>query len=206
MRRTYIAAAAMAVLAILLYTGFNRLGDDSAPVIEYPEASPVWQEGADPAQLLSDVRATDAQDGDVTRSLVIESVTTLSEGAHYIVVYAARDSKNNIVKKSRVVYTGTEAQTAKEESPEANPEKSTNEAGMPKITLKTGTVSISRGSAFNAMNYIESAEDDKDDAWKYIHIAGQYSPDTAGEYILTYYILDSDGNRSNEEKLSLTVK
>lgn len=59
---------------------------------------------SDYSLLLGDVTATDPEDGDVTKSLVVESVSQFVEDRHCIVTYAAFDSANHVTKVSRHVF------------------------------------------------------------------------------------------------------
>ena len=53
--------------------------------------------------LLDGVTATDNKDGDVTESLVVESVYPNEDGQTATIVYVARDSRNNVGKANKVV-------------------------------------------------------------------------------------------------------
>ena len=57
---------------------------------------------------------------------------------------------------------------------------------------------------------MESVTDDKDSKetlYKRIEISGDtFDKDTPGTYEQTYYIVDTDGNRSNEAKLTIVVQ
>lgn len=78
--------------------------------------------------------------------------------------------------------------------------------GAPIIKLKTNSVTINAGSNFNPINYIKEAVDDKDDAWRRIVVSGNYNTKIHGKYILKFSVTDSDGNRSNVEKMTLIVQ
>lgn len=57
----------------------------------------------DRARLLDGVRAEDAHDGDVTDSLVVESVSGLVSEGRFTVTYAAFDAAGNVAKAQRTV-------------------------------------------------------------------------------------------------------
>ena len=85
-------------------------------------------------------------------------------------------------------------------------ENSVNEA--PVIRLNTTEAHIAAGTAFNSMNYVASATDDKDSreqVYRSIILEGYYDTQTPGAYELSYYCVDSEGKRSNTEKLILYV-
>ncbi|SHI81849.1 immunoglobulin-like domain-containing protein [Parasporobacterium paucivorans] len=212
MKSRIIAVSIFAVTLVILYLGVSRMDDKEAPTIKFGNQVTSWHEEQGADILLADVRAHDERDGDVSESLIIESMTPLSDGKRISIIYAARDSKNNISKKDRVIAYNTEAEeesvveetaTAKTVIAETTIAETVGE--VPVITLNTNQVSINAGEGFNAIDYVESAVDDVDDAWRNIQIAGQYNVNIPGEYTLTYYIVDSEGNRSNEEKVILTV-
>lgn len=62
----------------------------------------------------------------------------------------------------------------------------------------------------NRIAFVESITDDKDakeSLFRQIQITGDdLDVNTAGTYVLTYYVVDSDGNRSNEADLTITVE
>lgn len=78
--------------------------------------------------------------------------------------------------------------------------------GDPIIRLNTYAVTIRAGESFNPMRYVAEAVDDIDDAWRRVHVDGNYHTTIAGQYTLKYSIRDSDGNISNIEELTLTVE
>jgi hypothetical protein len=133
---------------------------------------------------------------------MVESIQTLSDGTQVSVIYAARDTKNNIAKKTRTLKIGD---AEKQDTTKSETDNSTD-GKTPVITMNTNAVTISAGSSFNPMNYVENATDDVDDAWKKIHIDGDYDTNVRGDYSLKYYIIDSEGNRSNVEEFILTVE
>lgn len=85
-----------------------------------------------------------------------------------------------------------------------------NSPGSPVIKLKQSSVTIRRGESVNRISYVESITDDKDDKdtlWKQIQIKGDtFDSSTSGTYEQIYYVVDSDGNKSNEAKLTIVVQ
>ena len=83
-------------------------------------------------------------------------------------------------------------------------------AEAPRIKLSTNRVTIKKGESINRISYVESVTDDKDSKetlYKRIEISGDtFDKDTPGTYEQTYYIVDTDGNRSNEAKLTIVVQ
>lgn len=81
--------------------------------------------------------------------------------------------------------------------------------GSPQIRLKTNSATLSVGDTFSYMSYIDSMTDDKDSRdslAKRIELSGDVDTSKAGEYEVTYAVRDSDGNISNQPKLTVTVK
>lgn len=98
-----------------------------------------------------------------------------------------------------------EESTTEEESTTAEPGRE----GFPVLTLTTHEVTLKVGETFSYYNYLKSAVDDKDtrsELYRRINIQGTYDTSKAGEYELTFFVVDSDGNRSNREKLILIVE
>ena len=70
-------------------------------------------------------------------------------------------------------------------------------------------VEIERGAEFNRLSYVQDITDDQDsreELYRGIQISGEVDTNTPGEYILEYYVSDSDGNNSNTAQLRVTVR
>lgn len=90
------------LLGIAAYIHFTN--DRKAPEITFQEKDIVYNENEDQDILLQDVTAYDDVDGDVTNSIMIESVIPISGNESKArVIYVAKDSSNNVTKKSRIV-------------------------------------------------------------------------------------------------------
>lgn len=85
-------------LAVMEYTE-----DADPPVIQVPSHEIVYTEGESEKSILKDIAAVDEQDGDVSDSLIVESIYPNEEGGFATVVFVARDGKNNVAKKKVVV-------------------------------------------------------------------------------------------------------
>lgn len=77
--------------------------------------------------------------------------------------------------------------------------------GAPSISLTTNSITSYVGDGINKYAYIAGASDDKDYAMHFVHVDGEVDITTPGDYSLRYYVLDSDGNRSNVETLHVKV-
>ncbi len=111
--------------------------------------------------------------------------------------------------------SGTETETEDQTESSAETESETEETedlpeGSPVIKLSTDKVTIEKGESIDQLSYVESITDDEDDTntlWRRISITGdQLDRYTAGTYELIYFVIDTDGNKSNEAKLTITVK
>jgi hypothetical protein len=68
---------------------------------------------------------------------------------------------------------------------------------------------ISKGSAFNVINYIDTITDDNDSSdtlSRRIIVNGSYSTSSAGTYTLDVYCTDTDSNESNHVEFTLRVE
>lgn len=92
----------------LIYTGFlfvystNDQGE--APMITFDNHSLQISVNADTNLLLVDVHAKDKEDGNLTKDVVIDSISPFDEFKNRIVTYAVFDSDGNVTKAQRMVY------------------------------------------------------------------------------------------------------
>lgn len=105
--------------------------------------------------------------------------------------------------------SGTESESETETDTETEETEDLPE-GSPVIKLSTDKLTIQKGESIDQLSYVESITDDKDDTntlWRRISIGGdKLDRYTAGTYELLYFVIDTDGNKSNEAKLTITVK
>lgn len=105
------------VLAFVLMIGYlavNSRKDTTAPEIKFPEAEAEYEADADVSVFLEGVTAYDAEDGDVTSSLLIESVVYCDNDTRAKVSYAVCDSGNNVAKAYRTVKLKSKEETEPE--------------------------------------------------------------------------------------------
>jgi hypothetical protein len=95
---TYLIVILFVICVLVVITE-----DRDAPKILFGDEEIEYVEGEDTKVLLSNVSAVDEEEGDVTFTIAIESIRVLSSGRKASVIYVARDSKNNIVKVSRII-------------------------------------------------------------------------------------------------------
>lgn len=213
--------------------------DKTGPEIIVSEDRKVtYKIGGDKKTLLDGVKAMDKKDGDVSDSLMVESLKENKDGS-LEVTYSAVDHSNNVTKVTCKVETlsGENQEEPQEESQEelaelpeeseenieqqdgqeeqSSEEDSDTEAaiaalpeGSPQIRLSTHHVELEVGASFQYMDYIESITDDEDDTntlYRQIRLVDEVDTSQPGEYEVSYYVVDSNHNESNVEKLTVTV-
>lgn len=76
--------------------------DNNGPEISFTNADLAYETTMNDADLLADVIAMDGRDGDVSSSLTIEDIYSVSD-EDVVVVYVAKDNSNNISKIKRML-------------------------------------------------------------------------------------------------------
>lgn len=109
MKRLRILCVIICIVSLFLYGGYRfylfRTTDQTGPVIEMENNQIIVNIASGKEALLEGVTAYDAKDGDVTDSIVIESVSKFLGDNKKIVTYAAFDSNGHVGKATRkVVY------------------------------------------------------------------------------------------------------
>lgn len=107
----YLVLIALCIGAFAAYLAIDRISTDRrAPEITFSAEVPAVS-ALDPASaFLQGVTATDNADGDVTASLVVESVKLLDSNGTVTVTYAAFDSAENVAKaQQQAQYTDYES-------------------------------------------------------------------------------------------------
>ena len=107
-RRTWLPLTVL-VVTLLIFGAYRiyarHITDNVAPKITVDETGGMLQVSVlDPEDvLLQGVTAQDARDGDVTPSIIIESVGSINDNAQVVVVYAAFDRAGNVAKTRRTI-------------------------------------------------------------------------------------------------------
>ena len=255
MKKGIIAIMVILCLGLMGFVGFMKFSEDNTPPeIQFQDNEIVYTAGDSYDGLLDGVTATDNKDGDVTESLVVESVYPNEDGQTATIVYVGKANKvvtYRAAADDQAATSDATEKTATDESADAQPsvtpeatdtptptpsvtpddgsdteeasadttseedseeDDSTDDlsAEAPRIKLSTNRVTIKKGESINRISYVESVTDDKDSKetlYKRIEISGDtFDKDTPGTYEQTYYIVDTDGNRSNEAKLTIVVQ
>ena len=94
---------------------------------------------------------------------------------------------------------------------ETDAERESLPDGSPTIGLMAHAICQDIGSSLNPLDLIASiddAEDSIDYIFGQIHVEGNagFTTDYPGKYIFRYYVIDSDGNRSNTARLYIVVR
>jgi hypothetical protein len=98
------------ILSAVTYLGYKKYekstSDTEGPVIQFTSDSIETSINAAKADLLQGVTAYDNKDGDVSDTLLIESISKFTNSRKRIITYAAFDSHKNITKREReLTYT-----------------------------------------------------------------------------------------------------
>lgn len=219
------------VLLLLLCVGAGGVNywldqnrDNIPPVIKIPDgAELIYQEGEDTSILLEGVTAIDEKDGDVSDTLVVESVLPMQDESKATVLYYAKDRSNNVAQASRTVeyrpeggiawMTDLETEDAEGESESEDLQETDEMKSLPKdyprIYLTTDRVTVKQGEDYNLLSYVKDITDDEDGPdWLYyqIHIDGMNDINGPGTYELYYTVVDRDYHTSNRAQLTLTIE
>lgn len=214
--------AVLIVVCIILFA----LSDREAPVItinaEYLSACDLNDEEA----VLMAASAVDNITDEV--EIIVADIINLN-GNTFKIYFAAKDEAGNSVIDSVVIENDTilennvyikkdqtekndisEQQTeAIEEATEPLTETAAASPEAPVVKLTTDLVYMNIGDAFNYMDYIESITDDKDETaelYKRIRVDGFYNANHVGDYEISYFVTDSDGNKSDVAKIMFKVR
>lgn len=113
MRQVKWLSIAILLISIVAFADYNwraiKSRDNLGPVIEMEEDKIYVSVNDKEDMLLKGIRATDSKDGDVTDTLVVESISEFVDGNIRYVNYAAFDTDNHVSKAFRkLVYTDYE--------------------------------------------------------------------------------------------------
>ena len=202
--------------------------DKEAPVIKVKKADITYQAGQGYEELLKGVSAKDNRDGDLTKEVFVDRVIQVKYDKA-VVYYGVMDKAKNVGTAKRTVKyipdknanspakadenigqskTDTIVAQAEAESQD-NQDDLIPSGEAPVIALTVDHLEIAAGTVFDPMSVVKGVADNIDDADTLstrISVDGLYDTATPGDYILQYYVLDSDGNMSEVKNLTLTVQ
>ncbi|MBC2174313.1 LPXTG cell wall anchor domain-containing protein [Listeria booriae] len=127
---------------------------------------------------MSEVSATDKEDGDVTKEIKITAndVDTSQEGTYHVTYSVTDSDENTTTKQITVTVTSNDA---------------------PTITATDKT--LKRGDTFDALAEVSAADKEDGDLTSDIQIiANDVNPDQEGTYSVTYSVTDSDNNTTTK--------
>ena len=103
--KTLFCLLLLAATCVLLFMELLRrnAADTTPPTITCSPVILEYTPGDDVSGLLADVRATDLQDGDVTASVRVRSISIAEDNSTAVVTYVAKDHANNIGVGKRIV-------------------------------------------------------------------------------------------------------
>ena len=196
MKNKAIIILSVICLILIGITGYLFVsGDKNAPKITSNNDNFIYSDNTEMSAILNNVSAYDEEDGDVSDSIIIESINVSDDKA--VVVYVAKDSANHVAKLRKTYDYQTESA----------PEPAISE--NPVITLKNDEVDTKLGEDFSYTEQVESITDDVDepsDLFKHIQLYGEkVNTEEEGTYEVVYLVYDSEGNKSNEAKLLVNV-
>ena len=121
MKKGLIAAAIIVCIGITAGTVFLVLNrDKTAPEIKVPgDNTLTYVAGQDKKLLLEGITAVDDKDGDVSDTLMVESVKPTADGTQAEVTYTAMDNSRNVTKKKLMVNYQTSGEAAPADSGQA---------------------------------------------------------------------------------------
>ncbi|MBC1458808.1 immunoglobulin-like domain-containing protein [Listeria newyorkensis] len=154
---------------------------NDAPVIT---TSDLYLKVGDKINPFDGVTSSDLEDGDLTLAVeILSNNVNMAAAGAYEILYAVTDSDGNTTKATRHVYVRTN------DKPEIHVADQTFKAGF----------------AFDPMTGVSASDlEDGDLSDNVKIIANDVNIDVAGDYHITYSVLDSDGN-TTEKTITITV-
>ena len=122
---------------------------------------------------------------------------------------AAQQAAQEAAAADQTAASGEDAQTVDDGDAQNEAAIAALPAESPRFYLTQYSVEVERGAELNRLGYVQDITDDKDsrdELYQGIQISGEVDTNTPGEYMLEYYVVDSDGNTSNTAQLKVTVK
>lgn len=152
-----------------------------------------------------------------------DSSNNVSKKDFTMQVVSAAEEEQDSEEEAQENPTETNDTSAEEETePESEPELTKEELAKkeqeekiellspqaPRFYLTTYYLEIPAGTNIDKLSYVSDIQDDADstsELYRKIQINGEVDINTPGTYEITYYVIDSDGNMSNEAVLTIVV-
>ncbi len=217
----------LGIISVFIYIG----QDHTPPQISIEDADITYTEGEAYTVLMEGISARDDTDGDLTDDIFVDKVIPTGEDTA-VVYYGVIDSSKNVATESRKIsYIPTDgddpAEQAAEEAEELEEQteaeaqtqtvdgQEEQTAGLvpngqrPVLALNSTSATVAVGAVFDPMSVVQGMVDDKDSAdvlSQRVMVDGTYDTAAAGNYSLSFYVMDSDGNTSDPVAFTLTVQ
>lgn len=171
----FLALAACAAFGLYQYQ-YIRSTDRTAPQITMAQQELELSVSDPESRLLEGVTASDARDGDVTASLLVESVRGVVSDQRFTVTYAAFDAAGNVAKAQRTVrYT---------------------DYTSPRFSLDSPLIFRAGGTpdVFSVLHAEDVFDGDLSDRIKGTLVDGERGLSDAGEYAVEFRVTNSLGD------------
>lgn len=153
--------------------------------------------------------AKDSQNNVTKAARLISYAADAGQAAAQEAEAAAQQAAQEAAAADQTAASGEDAQTADDGAAQNEAAIAALPAESPRFYLTQYSVEVERGAELNRLGYVQDITDDKDsrdELYQGIQISGEVDTNTPGEYMLEYYVVDSDGNTSNTAQLKVTVK
>lgn len=153
--------------------------------------------------------AKDSQNNVTKAARLISYAADAGQAAAQEAEAAAQQADQEAAAADQTAASGEDAQTADDGAAQNEAAIAALPAESPRFYLTQYSVEVERGAELNRLGYVQDITDDKDsrdELYQGIQISGEVDTNTPGEYMLEYYVVDSDGNTSNTAQLKVTVK
>lgn len=153
--------------------------------------------------------AKDSQNNVTKAARLISYAADAGQAAAQEAEAAAQQADQEAAAADQTAASGADAQTADDGAAQNEAAIAALPAESPRFYLTQYSVEVERGAELNRLGYVQDITDDKDsrdELYQGIQISGEVDINTPGEYMLEYYVVDSDGNTSNTAQLKVTVK
>ena len=108
MKKILLVSLALIMLSVLVWAGFNLYrsieSSGESPVISFETDTVNLPIAAGNSELLAGVHATDAEDGDISEDVFVESVSRMNADGSVTVTYVVFDADKNAAKATRKLF------------------------------------------------------------------------------------------------------
>ena len=173
---------AFLVLTVFVFVGYRVyetvLTDKTSPFVTAPSSVLEASVSVSDEELLAGVKAVDDKDGDISDTLMVEKMSSISQDNSRIVYYVALDKHNNVGRAQRTLhYTDYE---------------------LPVFNMDYGCFIVKINQTIDIMNYISAYSSLDGDLSSFVKYSFDSMLDTStlGEYPVQFYVTDSGGGVS----------